>query len=234
MRTIARRVLADRAHGPEFGHPGFWQVRKAELSAVLDDLAVYLARRPLEALRTQYHERALSGEAPCGSWAIALQGRVDRVAIREGSSGIAEILVQDFKYSGNSGRYRDRLALEALGQSSFQLPVYLYLTWQQLARDGYRLAPDVELRLEYLLLKDPKQKAWAAEISPGFLASTQPGSLIDGIRRVTEQAVAGRFAPHPREAKQTCTYCAYMALCRYWTSGAGAEAWRGGDADVQP
>jgi hypothetical protein len=28
------------------------------------------------------------------------------------------------------------------------------------------------------------------------------------------------------ESKQTCTYCAYTALCRYWTSGAGAEAGR--------
>jgi hypothetical protein len=32
--------------------------------------------------------------------------------------------------------------------------------------------------------------------------------------------------PQPSEAKQTCTYCSYAALCRYWTSGAGAETWR--------
>jgi ATP-dependent helicase/DNAse subunit B len=226
MRTIAGQVLAKRGHEPGFGHPGFWQVRKAELMAVLDDLAGYLARRPQAAFRTHYHERELAGEAPCSAWSIALQGRVDRVAIREGPLGISGVLVQDFKYSGNTGRYRGRLDLDALGQSSFQLPVYLYLTLQQLARDGYRLAPDAELRLEYLLLKDPKQKAWDAEISPVFLESTQAGSLVDGIRRVTEQAIAGRFSPRPREAKQTCAYCAYTALCRYWTSGAGAEAGR--------
>ena len=77
--------------------------------------------------------------------------------------GIDAVLVQDFKYSGSVGRYRERLALDALGQSSFQLPVYLYLTLQQLAQDGYRLAPDAELHLQYLLLKDPKRKVWDAE-----------------------------------------------------------------------
>lgn len=226
MRVIAGQVLARRGCEPGFGHPGFWQVRRAELTAVLDDLAVYLATRPREAFRTRYHERELSGEISCGSWSIALHGRVDRVAVREGPAGISGIVVQDFKYSGNASRYRGRLDLDTLGQSSFQLPVYLYLTLQQLARDGYHVAPDAELRLEYWLLKDPKQKTWDAEINPDFLASTQAGSLVDGLRRVSEQAVAGRFAPRPRESKQTCAYCAYTALCRYWTSGAGAEAGR--------
>lgn len=224
MRAVAGQVLAKRRHEPGFGHPGFWQVRRAELMAVLDDLAVYLAARPREAFRTHYHERELSGDISCGPWSIALHGRVDRVAVREGPSGVSGIVVQDFKYSGNASRYRGRLDLDALGQSSFQLPVYLYLTLQQLARDGYQVTPDAELRLEYWLLKNPKQKTWDAEIYPDFLASAQAGSLVDGLRRVSELAVAGRFAPRPLESKQTCAYCAYTALCRYWTSGAGAEA----------
>ena len=157
---------------------------------------------------------------------VALKGRVDRVAVREGPSGITGVLVQDFKYSGNIGRYRERLDLAALGQSSFQLPVYLYLTLQQLAQEGYRLAPDAELRLQYLLLKDPKRKAWDGEVSPTFFAPEQVGGLFDGIRRVTAMAIAGRFVPRPIESKQTCASCAYAAVCRYWTSGAGAEAWR--------
>ncbi len=226
MRAIAGRRLTNRAHEPGFGHPGFWHVRKAELIEVLDDVAVYLATRRREASRTHYSEHDLAGVARCGSWPIALQGRVDRVAIREGPAGISGVLIQDFKYSGNTGRYRGRLDVDALGQSSFQLPVYLYLTLQQLARDGYHVAPDAELRLEYLLLKDPKRKASEAEVSRVFLESPQAGSLVDGIRRVTEAAIAGRFAPRPRESKQTCAYCAYTALCRYWTSGAGVEAGR--------
>jgi ATP-dependent helicase/DNAse subunit B len=233
MRAIAERALSHRAYEPGFGHPGFWHVRKAELMAVLDDVSVYLATRRQEAFRTHYHERDLAGVAPCGSGSIALQGRVDRVAIREGPSGLSAILVQDFKYSGNTGRYRDRLDVNALGRSSFQLPVYLYLTLQQLTREGYHVAPDAELRLEYLLLKDPKQKAWDAEISRVFVESSQAGSLLDGVRRIAEPAVAGRFAPRPKESKQTCAYCAYTALCRYWTSGAGAEAWRN-HAEAEP
>ena len=234
MRAVSAQVLAAHRHEPGLGHPGFWEVRKGELMAVLDDLAAHLATRRREAFRTHAREREFTGEALCSSWSVTLQGRVDRVAIREGPSGIDAVLIQDFKYSGNAGRYRDRLDLDALGHSSFQLPVYLYLTLQHLARDGHRLAPDAELRIEYLLLKDPKQKAWEAEVSPVFLQSTQPGSLVDGIQRVTEQAVAGRFIPHPREAKQTCSYCAYSTLCRYWTSGAGDETARGADVPVQP
>ncbi|HEX9872366.1 MAG TPA: PD-(D/E)XK nuclease family protein, partial [Candidatus Tectomicrobia bacterium] len=226
MRVIAAELLAHDSHAPSRGHPGFWHVRKAELMAVLDDLAIYLATQRSDAYRTHYHEYDLSGVTSCGSWSVALKGRVDRVAVREGPSGITGVLVQDFKYSGNIGRYRDRLDLAALGQSSFQLPVYLYLTLQQLAQEGYRLAPDAELRLQYLLLKDPKRKAWDGEVSHTFFAPEQVGGLFDGIRRIAEMAIAGRFVPRPIESKQTCASCAYAAVCRYWTSGAGAEAWR--------
>jgi ATP-dependent helicase/DNAse subunit B len=223
MRTIAARLLCRPPDEPGFGHPGFWQVRRAELLAVFDDLAVHLATHRREVFRTHYQERELSGEACCGSWTIALQGRVDRVAVRDGPSGIDAILVQDFKYSRSAGRYRQRLDLEALGRTSFQLPIYLHLTLQQLAREGQRLAPDAVLKIEYLLLKDPTQKTWEVEVSPVFLASSQSGTLFDGLQQAIEPALAGRFAPRPREAKQTCTYCAYTALCRYWTSGAGAD-----------
>ena len=194
--------------------------------AVLDDLAAYLAKRRLEPYRTSYHEHDLAGVIPCGDWSVALKGRVDRVAIREDGAGISGVLVQDFKYSGNADRYRGRLKLEALGHSSFQLPIYLYLVLQQLARDGYRVAPNAELRLEYLLLKDPKRKPLDAEVGHAFLEPEQVGGLFHGVRRVTEGAIAGHFAPRPADGEQSCTYCAYAALCRYWTSGAGAEAWR--------
>jgi hypothetical protein len=226
MRAIAGELLSQDSSAPSRGHPGFWHVRRAELMAVLDDLAIYLASQRPDAYRTHYHEYDLSAVTSCGSWSVALRGRVDRVAVREGPAGITGVLVQDFKYSGNMGRYRDRLDLAALGQSSFQLPVYLYLTLQQLAQEGYQLAPDAELRLQYVLLKDPKRKAWDGEVSHTFFALNQVGGLFDGIRRVTEMAMAGRFVPQPIESKQTCAYCAYTALCRYWTSGAGAEAWR--------
>ena len=226
MRAIADQVLAKHRYDPGLGHPGFWHVRKAELMAVLDDLAAYLATRQSDVYRTRYHEHDLAGAVTCGSWSVALKGRVDRVAVREGPSGIDAVLVQDFKYSGSVGHYRERLALDALGQSSFQLPVYLYLTLQQLAKDGYRVAPDAELHLQYLLLKDPKRKAWDAEVSRTFFEPDQVGGLSHGMQRITELAIAGRFVPQPLESKQTCTYCSYAALCRYWTSGAGAEAWR--------
>jgi PD-(D/E)XK nuclease superfamily len=230
MHAIAGQVLDQHRHDPGLGHPGFWRVRKVELMAVLDDLAAYLATRQSEGYRTRYHEHDLTGVVACGPWSIGLKGRVDRVAVREGPSGIEAVLVQDFKYSGSIERYRGRLELETLGQSSFQLPVYLYLTLQQLAQDGYRVASDAEFRLQYLLLKDPKRKAWDAEVSHGFFEPDQVGGFAHGIQRLAEMATAGRFAPQPLESKQTCTYCSYAALCRYWTSGAGAETWRNGGA----
>jgi hypothetical protein len=226
MRAVADHVLAAHRDDPQLGHPGFWHVRKAELMAVLDDLAAYLATRQSAGYRTRYHEHDLAGDVTCGPWSVALKGHVDRVAVREGPSGINAVLVQAFKYSASVGRYRERLGLEALGRSSFQLPVYLYLTLQQLAQDGYQLAPDTELHLQYVLLKDPKRKAWDVEVSRTFFEPDQVGGLAHGLQGITELAIAGRFVPQPLESKHTCTYCSYAALCRYWTSGAGAEAWR--------
>ena len=227
MRVIAERVFARHMHDPGLGHPGFWMVRKAELLAVLDDLAAYMAARGADEYRTCYHERDMAGVVASGPWSVWLQGRVDRVAIREGPSGISGILVQDFKYSGNVERYRGRLDLDAFGRLSFQLPVYLYLALQQLEQDGYQLAPDVELRLEYVLLKDPGRKAWDATVSRVFFEPDGAEGLFHGVRRVIEPVIAGRFAPRPAEGKQTCGYCAFTALCRYWTSGAAADAWHG-------
>jgi hypothetical protein len=206
------------------GHPGFWRVRQAELRAVLDNLAGYLAAQPRSEYRTHYHEHDLTAVVPCGPWSVGLKGRVDRVAIRRDAAGISGILIQDFKYSGNISRYRPQLAIDALGRSSFQLPVYLYLVLQQMAGEGVQVGVDAELRIEYVLLKDAARRASEATVSRAFFEPDRPGGLFDGIRRLTQQAIAGRFAPRPAEGKQTCTYCAYTTLCRYWTSGAGADA----------
>jgi len=233
MQVIAARVLDRHGRGPGLGHPGFWQVRKAELLRALADVAAHAAQWAADDYRTLYHEHSLRGEVPCGGWSLQLKGRVDRVAIREGPSGIHSLQVQDFKYSGNIDRYRGLLKLDALGQTSFQLPVYLYLALQQLEQDGHRVAPDAELLLEYLLLKDPGQKAWGIAVSHAFLSPDHPGGLLHGIRRVTEEAIGGRFTPRPAEGKQTCTYCAYAALCRYWTSGAGMDVEAGIEASGQ-
>ncbi|HSF30391.1 MAG TPA: PD-(D/E)XK nuclease family protein [Candidatus Tectomicrobia bacterium] len=234
MRAVAGQVLAEHSQHPACGHPGFWHLRQAELLAVLEDLAAYLAVQRPDAYRTRYHECDLTGVVPCGSWSVALKGRLDRVAVREGPSGITGVLVQDFKYSGNIARFRQRLGLESLGRSSFQLPVYLYLTLQRLAQDGYQVPADAELHLQYLLLKDPKRKAWDAEVDRSFFEPAQVGGLAHGVQRIIEQAIAGRFAPRPMEPKLTCSHCTYGALCRYWTSGAGAEAWRdAGEAEAE-
>lgn len=229
MRAIAERVLVRHRHGVGCGHPGFWQVRQAELCAILEDLAAYLATQRPEAYRTHYHEYAMTDVAACGPWSVALTGRADRVAVRHGTSGITGVLVQDFKYSGSTARYRGRLKGDALGQTSFQLPVYLYLTLQQLAREGHQVAADAELRLEYLLLKDAGKKAWEAMVGPTFFQPDAAGSLFHGLRRVINQAVAGRFAPRPVDPQQTCAYCAYAALCRFWSCGAGTEAGHRGE-----
>ncbi|MBI3328171.1 MAG: hypothetical protein HYZ81_15895, partial [Nitrospinae bacterium] len=90
------------------------------------------------------------------------------------------------------------------------------------------------LILEYLLLKDPDRKAWGLPVARAFFEPDHPGGLLHGIRRVTELAIAGRFAPRPAEGKKTCTYCAYAAVCRYWTSGAGADAWVGRGTSESP
>jgi ATP-dependent helicase/DNAse subunit B len=223
MHVIAAQVLSKASRRPGMGHPGFWQVRRAELLRVLEDVAAYAVEQDDSGYRSCYHERELSGVVPCGAWSIWLKGRVDRVTVREGPAGITGVQVQDFKYSGNVERYRGLLKPDALGRSSFQLPTYLYLTLQELARDGHQVADDAKLILEYLLLKDTGRKAWQIEVSRGLFAPDRPEGLLHGLGQVVEQAIAGRFAPRPADAKNTCTYCAYGALCRYWTSGAGLE-----------
>jgi ATP-dependent helicase/DNAse subunit B len=224
MRAIADQVLTRRRGDPGLGHPSFWHVRKAELLAALEELATYVVAHPLDNVHTQYHEQELSGSVACGACSITLKGRVDRVVMHQGPSGIDAVFVQDFKYSGSVERYREALGTSALGQSSFQLPVYLYLTLQRLAQEGHHLAPEADLRLQYWLLKESKDKVLDAQVSHTFFAPDQIGGLLQGLQRVIEPALHGRFAPQPLDATRTCTYCSYAVLCRYWSSGAGIES----------
>jgi hypothetical protein len=75
-------------------------------------------------------------------------------------------------------------------------------------------------------LKDSKDKVLDAQVSHTFFAPDQIGGLLHGLQAVIEPALAGRFAPQPLDARHTCSYCSYAALCRYWSSGAGVESGR--------
>ena len=143
---------------------------------------------------------------------------------------MVEIRVEDFKYSSSTSTYKGLVREDAVGTTSFQLPVYALLARERLREQGARIVEDPAMSGRYVLLRDPARKVQELLLSNEIL---DPGSgpLFRGIAALVEKAGRGAFHPDPLELRG-CDFCSYRALCRFWSSGAADRVVLQRDADV--
>ncbi len=85
------------------------------------------ARDPAGVRGGRHHGRAPDRDGLRATFGpVALTGRPDRVELHRQGGGLVEILVRDYKLSGERQKY-GKLAGEQLGRTSLQIPVYLLL-----------------------------------------------------------------------------------------------------------
>jgi hypothetical protein len=148
---------------------------------------------------------------------IRLKGRVDRV-----DADADRLLVLDYKNARHGPEQRERLAPEALGATSFQVPAYLLAAARELP--GRR-----DLAASFVFLRSAERaEPWRTSPGDGFLA-------LDEERREEVRAAGGRtFADGVADAvgrirrgelpvaSRDCTGCPYGAVCRFPLPGGDA------------
>ncbi len=157
-------------------------------------------------------------------------GIVDRMDL---DPDTGRICVWDYKFASNAATYREKLTFEALGATSFQVPLYLlaaaralretrpdaemydggYLLLKNIVRRDRRQQQNVRLRSrdtdetalrDFLTAPGIPLHAQGEEDIPGFQTR-----LFATIRSIE----SGRFRPGSgRDA--TCSRCAYSSVCR--------------------
>ncbi|SNB47455.1 PD-(D/E)XK nuclease family protein [Geobacter sp. DSM 9736] len=149
---------------------------------------------------------------------ILLCGQIDRIDIDKSRQCVK---VVDYKVSGNGDKFRTLLKKSSLGDTSFQIPVYLLAAAQLLETEGVGKPSDFAacywlLRKSAVLEK--KFRGDEKEDFTGFL-DTDPGirrtlgtdNFLNRLCAIVRRIRGGDFQVTPAE----CGYCDFSSVCRY-------------------
>ncbi|PYV45684.1 MAG: hypothetical protein DMG06_01475 [Acidobacteria bacterium] len=214
MRLLMREVL----HVWESDSPnlnlGYWEVRKAELQAALEDYAAYAATFLTPEFGNFSQELPFCESLSMADLNLQIEGKPDWVRLEKQGDEVHSIEVVDFKYSADRPRFIALTKEENFGKTSFQLPLYLYLLWRYLTRQPIAVTPQLRLLGRYVALRFAGQKGCTFEAG---LKMVEP--VLFGVEQEVHRIERGIFHPEPLPGR--CDVCDFGALCRFWTSGAG-------------
>ena len=224
----ALRVLhdvADRAfiqweqdHHP--AEPLLWELEKEALLPLLEKVVATEAAASTDLVPHLFEHRidpplVLSG--PAGA-SLEVTGTIDRVDVDRERR---KIRVVDYKLAGNRPKYQQMLKKNALGETSFQIPLYLMAAARDLA--GCEPESLEGMGARYWLLKkgDELEKDFAhppKEDFTGFFASDREtrerlgdDNFLNRLWGKVRSMREGDFRITPRE----CGGCDFPAVCRY-------------------
>lgn len=219
LREEAARVFVQWEADKYTGEPLLWECEKGKLLPILERLVEIEVEDDAGFLPQAFEQEftPLEVEDSRGS-RLFLFGKIDRVDI-EPDSGTVRVV--DYKMAGNSRKYRDLLKKEAMGDTSFQMPVYLLAAAREMEK-GSGVTFNSFNALYWLLRKlNPLQKDFSAakgEDFTGFFATDMGGRDVLGddnfLNRVCNKVRAmknGDFQITPKE----CEYCDFDSVCRY-------------------
>ena len=131
-----------------------------------------------------------------------LHGKIDRVDLRQSSSGQAEVLLYDYK----SGRAENYQILKTQPLEDVQLLCYM-LVWQA-------LRPEKALSAAYYFPgkgSDGQPKLVEAANQENW--QTLQAETLALLAEIDRQISLGNFTAKPKK-KETCSNCSYLAICR--------------------
>ncbi len=209
------------------GEPLLWEIEKGKIRTVLDKVVEMEAEDDSGFVPTLFEHSFNDLEvADEDDSRIFLAGTIDRV---DRGGGDGRLRVVDYKLGGDSGKYRAFLKKEQLGETSFQMPVYLLAAARALAGQGE--APCDRFTARYWLLRklDPLDRDFTdgKEDFTGFFSTDHGERLLLGddnfINRLcgkVRSMKTGDFQITPKE----CEFCDFGSVCRYVEGGLREEA----------
>jgi ATP-dependent helicase/nuclease subunit B len=150
---------------------------------------------------------------------LVLRGQLDRLDLNRNKEGLIDrVRVVDYKTSRRTEKYDEMLKPENFGKTSFQLPVYLMASLEELKND---LARGAVLDAAYIVLRH-REKLQEIDVEP-HLVETDPESRAESARRgepaiadniiaLADSAIRGEFDVDPRQCDE---FCPFRRLCRY-------------------
>ena len=213
----AERVFARWDEERATGEPLLWEIEKGKIRAILEKVVAMEAEDRSGYIPTLFEHPFDDLEVKDEDGArILVSGKIDRVDRELVDGGLR---VVDYKLGGDAGRYRAFLKKEQLGETSFQMPVYLLAAARALAGEG---TPVDRFTARYWLLRRSgrldRDFADGKEEFSGFF-STDAGerrALGDDnfLNRLCGKVRAmknGDFQITPKE----CETCDFGSVCRY-------------------
>jgi ATP-dependent helicase/DNAse subunit B len=206
------------------GAPLLWEMARNQLTPILEALIEAEGRlsSPLVPEECELGFEGFPVSAPDGS-AIFLHGKLDRLDldIAEGN-----LRVVDYKLSGDKGNYQKLLREEAMGETSFQMPVYLLAAVREMEeRTGrrFRHGHAFYWLLRKLLPLDQEFDLTPSGPDAGFFATAPDRRLELGEANFLNRLCAkvkrmkdGDFQITPTDG---CGHCEFGAVCRHVAGG---------------
>jgi ATP-dependent helicase/nuclease subunit B len=225
LREEAGRVYARWEGERSTGEPLLWEIGKGEILAVLEHVVGQEADDGSGFVPTLFEHpfAELDVEDDDGT-RIGLQGKIDRVDV----SPDGRLRVVDYKLGGNASRYRAFLKKEELGETSFQVPVYLLAAARELGAEGGGAITRFAARYWLLRRLDRVERDFTdgKEDFAGFF-SADPAerhnlgddNFLNRLCSTVRAMKGGDFQITPRE----CETCDFGSVCRYVEVGLREE-----------
>jgi len=225
LREEAETVFARWEGERHTGESLLWEIEKGRLLALLEQVVALEGADDSAFVPVLFEQpfTDLAVEDDDGS-RVLLTGKIDRIDV----AAAGGIRVVDYKMAGDAGKYGALLKKEHLGETSFQMPVYLLAAARQLEEDSG--APVSRFTARYWLIRklDPVDKDFTGgkEDFTGFF-STDPGerrelgddSFLNRVCGKVRGMKRGDFQITPKE----CGFCEFGSVCRYVAVGMREE-----------
>ncbi len=225
LREEAETVFARWEGERHTGESLLWEIEKGRLLALLEQMVALEGADDSAFVPVLFEQpfTDLAVEDDDGS-RVLLTGKIDRIDV----AAAGGIRVVDYKMAGDAGKYGALLKKEHLGETSFQMPVYLLAAARQLEEDSG--APVSRFTARYWLIRklDPVDKDFTGgkEDFTGFF-STDPGerrelgddSFLNRVCGKVRGMKRGDFQITPKE----CGFCEFGSVCRYVAVGMREE-----------
>jgi ATP-dependent helicase/nuclease subunit B len=219
MGKVAAAVFAQWEAERYTGERLLWEVEKGKLLTILagvvaaeaDESSALLPQAfelPFPGLEVKSHDGAT----------LNLSGKIDRVDL---DAATGTLRVVDYKMAANAQRYGELLKKEELGETSFQMPVYLLAAADKMNKEFNRDFTGFIGRywlLRKLAWRDKEFTDNPKEDFSGFFATDPTERLPLGddnfLNRLCAKVSAmkqGDFQITPRQ----CEFCDFASVCRY-------------------
>jgi ATP-dependent helicase/DNAse subunit B len=227
LQEEAERVFARWEAEKYTGERFLWEIEKKRLNIILQAVIASEAAEEDGFIPSafEFPFESLEVESTDGS-KIRLKGKIDRMDVDRAAGAVR---IVDYKMASNKQKYLDLLKKDRMGETSFQVPVYL-LAASEAMKLEFGISCQRMFARYWLLRKvlplDKDMSGSGKEDFSGFFATCMEerrnlgaDNFLNRLCATVESMKSGDFQITPRE----CEFCDFAAVCRYVEVGLKAE-----------